>query len=151
MGDLVVEGQNIKWYSTANNVAKKTNKSAEATLPLSTILVDGTTYYASQTINGVESTKRLAVTAKLNGSLATPDFVLPNFTYYPNPVQHTLSIRNTSNIDEVEIISVSGKSVLTKKINTDHSEIDLSNVASGFYFLKVRAEGKVKTIKIVKK
>jgi hypothetical protein len=151
LGDLVVEGQNIKWYSNANNVAKKTNKSSEATLPLSTLLVDGTTYYASQTINGTESTKRLAVTAKLSGSLANPDFVLPNFTYYPNPVQHTLTISNTSNIDEVEIFSVSGKSVLTKKVNSDHSEIDMSNVASGVYFIKVKAEGKTKTIKIVKK
>lgn len=151
LGDLIVEGQNIKWYSNANNVAKKTNKSSEATLPLSTLLVDGTVYYASQTINGIESTKRLAVTAKLNTSLATPDFTLPNFTYYPNPVQHTLSINNTSNIDEVEIISVTGKSVLSKKINSDHSEMDLSNVASGVYFLKVKAEGKTKTIKIVKK
>ncbi|MEP6803560.1 MAG: T9SS type A sorting domain-containing protein, partial [Flavobacterium sp.] len=75
----------------------------------------------------------------------------PNFSYYPNPVQHTLSINNTSNIDEVELISVIGKSVLTKKINNTHSEIDLSNVASGFYLLKVKAEGQTKTIKIVKK
>jgi len=151
LGDLVVEGQDIKWYSSQNPSLGKTSKTNEVPLPLTTVLVNGTTYYASQTINGIESKERLAVTAKLNGSLATPDFALPNFTYYPNPVQHTLSIRNTSNIDEVEIISVSGKSVLTKKINTDHSEIDLSNVASGFYFLKVRAEGKIKTIKIVKK
>lgn len=151
LADLVVEGQNIKWYANSGNVAKKTNKSTEATLPLSTILVDGTTYYASQTINGTESTKRLAVTAKLSSSLGTPDFVLPDFTFYPNPVQHSLSIHNTSNIDEVEIFSVSGKSVLNKKINSDHSEIDLSNVASGVYFLKVKADGQTKTIKIVKK
>jgi len=151
LGDVVVEGQNIKWYSNANNAAKKTNKSTEATLPVTTLLVDGTIYYASQTINGIESTQRLAVTAKVSGTLATPDFALPNFSYYPNPVQHTLSISNTSNIDEVEIFSVSGKSILTKKINSDHSEIDLSHVSSGFYFLKVKAEGQTKTIKIVKK
>ncbi|WKL46949.1 T9SS type A sorting domain-containing protein [Flavobacterium pectinovorum] len=151
LADLVVEGQNIKWYSNSNNVAKKTNKSSEATLPLTTLLVDGTIYYASQTINGIESTKRLSVTAKLNGSLSTPDFTLPDFTYYPNPVQHTLSIHNTSNIDEVEIFSVSGKFILSNKVNSDHSEIDLSNVSSGVYFLKVKAEGQTKTIKIVKK
>jgi len=151
LGDLVVEGQNIKWYSAANNVVKKTSKSTETILPLSTLLVDGTTYYASQTINGIESTKRLAVTAKLNGSLATPDFTLPEFSYYPNPVHHTLNISNNSNIDEIEIFSVTGKSVLIKKINNDHSEIDLSNVASGVYFLKVKADGQTKTIKILKK
>jgi uncharacterized protein (DUF2141 family) len=151
LADLVVEGQNIKWYSNPNSLTGKTNKISETTLPLTTALVNETTYYASQTINGIESTKRLAVTAKSNGSLSAPDFTLPNFSYYPNPVQHTLSISNTSNIDEVEIFSVSGKTILTKKINSDHSEIDLSNLSSGFYFLKVKAEGKTKTIKIVKK
>jgi hypothetical protein len=151
LGDLVIEGQNIKWYSSKGATTGKTSKTSEISLPLTTLLVDGVTYYASQTINGIESTERLAVTAKVNGSLSAPDFVLPNFKYYPNPVQHNLTIDNTENIDDVEIISVSGKSILSKKINNTHSEIDLSNVASGFYFLKVKAEGKFKTIKIVKK
>lgn len=151
LADLVVEGQNIKWYSSANPSTGKTSKSAETSLPLSTVLVDGVTYYASQTINGVESKERLAVTVKLDKSLSAPEFVLSNFKYYPNPVQHSLTIDNTSIIDEIEILSVSGKSILTKKINNTHSEIDLSNVSTGFYFLKVRSEGQVKMIKIVKK
>lgn len=151
LGDLVIEGQNIKWYSSKGTSTGKTSKTSETPLPLTTVLVDGVTYYASQTIDGIESTERLAVTAKVNGSLATPDFVLPDFRFYPNPVQHTLSINNSSAIDEVEILSVSGKSILTKRINNTHSEIDLSNVSAGFYFLKVKAEGQVKTIKIVKK
>ncbi|KIQ24088.1 hypothetical protein RT99_03120 [Flavobacterium sp. MEB061] len=151
LADLVVEGQNIKWYSNPNSLSGKTNKTAETTLPLTTVLVNGTTYYASQTINGIESKERLAVTTKAKGTLSNPDFVLPDFTYYPNPVQHSLSIHNTSNIDEVEIFSVAGKFILSNKVNSDHSEIDLSNVSSGVYFLKVKAEGQTKTIKIVKK
>ena len=151
LGDLIIKGENIKWYSSKSASTGKTSKTLETPLPLTTLLVDGVTYYASQTIDGIESTERLAVTAKVNGSLSAPDFVLPNFKYYPNPVQHTLTISNTSDIEEIEIIAVSGKSVLTKKINNTHSDIDLSNVASGFYFLKVTSEGKTKTIKIVKK
>lgn len=151
LGDLVIDGQNIKWYSNQNPLSGKTTKLTEATLPLTTVLVDGTTYYASQTINGIESIERLAVTTKLSGSLSTPDVVLPNFRFYPNPVHHTLTIDNVAVIDEIEIISVSGKSILNQKVNNAHSEIDLSNVSSGFYFLKVTSEGKVKTIKIVKK
>jgi hypothetical protein len=151
LGDLVLEGQNIKWYSSPNSTSGKSRKTAETTLPLTTVLVDGVTYYASQTINGIESKERLAVTAKVNGSLSTEDFVLPNFRYYPNPVQHVLNISNSSTIEDIEIISVSGKSILSKKINNTQSEIDLSNIASGFYLLKVKSEGKTKTIKIVKK
>ncbi|MCC9018004.1 T9SS type A sorting domain-containing protein [Flavobacterium lipolyticum] len=151
LGDLVIEGQNIKWYSTKGLSTGKTSKTSETPLPPNTILVDGVTYYASQTIDGIESTERLAVTAKVNGSLATPDFVLQDFRFYPNPVQHNLSIQNPSVIDKIELISVSGKTILTKSINHTQSEIDLSNVATGFYFLKVKAEGQIKTIKIVKK
>ncbi|MNL05164.1 hypothetical protein D3C87_1257470 [compost metagenome] len=151
LADLIVEGQNIKWYSTPNALEGKTSKTNETPLPLTTILVNGTTYYASQTIKGIESKNRLAVTAKLNGSLSTPDFVLANFRYFPNPVLHNLTISNSSIIDEVEVFSVSGKSILSKKVNSEHSEIDLSNVSSGVYLLKVKSEGKTKTVKIMKK
>lgn len=151
LADLIIDGQNIKWYISQNPLVGKNSKTNDTPLPLTTVLVDGTTYYASQTINGVESKERLAVTAKSNGALSTPDFVLPNFTCYPNPVQHSLTITNTAVIDEVEIFSVTGKSILVKKINSEHSEIDLSNVSSGFYLLKVKSGGKTKTVKIVKK
>ncbi|WP_035646167.1 T9SS type A sorting domain-containing protein [Flavobacterium sp. ASV13] len=153
LADLVVEGQNIKWYSTPGNSSSgKTSKStAETPLPLTTVLVDGTTYYASQTINGVESKERLAVTAKVNGSLSAPDFNLTSFQFYPNPVIDILNIENNSVIDDVEIIDVSGKSVVFKKINDLHSEIDLSNLSSGVYILKVKSENKQKTVKFIKK
>ncbi|MEO7977342.1 T9SS type A sorting domain-containing protein [Flavobacterium sp.] len=150
LGDIVVDGQNIKWYSSQNSLTGKTRKLAETTLPLTTVLIDGVTYYASQTINGIESKERLAVTAKSNGSLSTSDFVLPNLKYYPNPVHQNLWISNTEVIDEIEIFSIAGKSVLTKKINTTHSEIDLSGTSTGVYFIKVKSEGKIKTLKIVK-
>lgn len=150
LADITVDGQGIKWYGSQNSLSGKTSKTAETTLPLTTVLTDGVTYYASQTINGVESTQRLAVTAKSNGSLSNPDFVLPNFKFYPNPVHNNLSISNTAVIDEIEIFSISGKSVLAKKTNNFHAEIDLSGVSTGVYFLKVKSEGVIKSIKIVK-
>jgi hypothetical protein len=57
VADLVATGQNIKWYDAAT---------AGSVLPASTVLVNGTTYYATQTVSGVESTNRLAVTATVN-------------------------------------------------------------------------------------
>lgn len=147
LGDIVIEGENIKWYSSQNS---PTSKTAETVLPLTTVLVNGVTYYASQTVNGIESKDRLAVTAKLNGSLSTPDFDLAGFKFYPNPVKNILTVNNTSVIDEVQIISISGESVLLKKINNTHSEIDLSNLSTGVYILKVKADGKLKATKFIK-
>lgn len=66
LSDLVVNGSNIKWY----------NASTGGTAYLGTeALINGQTYYASQTINGVESQNRLAVTA--------------NVTSLPNAATHT--------------------------------------------------------------
>jgi hypothetical protein len=152
LADITVDGQNIKWYNTKNvstGKANKMSKSTETFLPLTTVLVDGTTYYASQTINDFESNERLAVTVQLN-TLSNPDFVLTNFKYHPNPVKNVLSIENSSVIDEVTLFSVAGKVILDKKINSLHSNLDLSHVATGIYFLKVKSEGHEKTIKIVK-
>ena len=56
LADVVIAGNTIKWYGSATSPNN---------LPLSTILVNGTTYYASQTINGCESTNRLPVAISL--------------------------------------------------------------------------------------
>ncbi|HKO76647.1 MAG TPA: T9SS type A sorting domain-containing protein, partial [Flavobacterium sp.] len=149
LADLIIDGQNIKWYINQNPLAGKTSRTSEIPLPLTTVIVEGTTYYASQTINGIESTERMAVTVK-SSTLGTEDLAIKNFSYYPNPVKNVLTISNTSNIDEVTFISIKGETLLTKKTNGLHSEIDLSNFAKGVYFLKVKAEGTEKTVKLIK-
>jgi hypothetical protein len=59
---------------------------------------------------------------------------------YPNPTTQFITIRSTNMlaIKDVEIYNVNGKIVLTTKIVS--GQIDLSNLKSGFYFLKVNAD-----------
>jgi hypothetical protein len=57
VANLTATGTNIKWYSTSTG---------GTALASSTALVNGTTYYASQTVSACESTTRLAVTVTLN-------------------------------------------------------------------------------------
>lgn len=149
LANIIINGKNIKWYSSQHPLTGKARKTAETPLPLTTVLVEGTTYYASQTINGIESTERLAVTIK-SDALGTNVFVIKDFTYYPNPVKNIFTISNTSVIDEVTLISIKGETLLTKRINSLHSEIDLSNFAKGVYFLKIKSEGTEKTVKLIK-
>jgi gliding motility-associated-like protein len=63
VSDLSVTGSNITWYDAAPG---------GSVIAGTTPLVSGTTYYASQTINGCESTLRLAVTATINTSPSAP-------------------------------------------------------------------------------
>jgi len=64
VSDLAATGENIKWYAAASG----------GTALLSTdVLPSGTThYYASQTVNGVESTARLDVTATVDPTPCAP-------------------------------------------------------------------------------
>ncbi len=71
VADLVATGTNIKWYSEATG---------GTLLPTSTVLTNGMVYYATQTVNGCESTERFAVTVQkisessqgaCNGALAS--------------------------------------------------------------------------------
>ena len=58
ISNLSVTGENIKWYDSPTG-------GTEYTSPATTNLVNGQIYYASQTVNGVESATRMAVSANL--------------------------------------------------------------------------------------
>jgi gliding motility-associated-like protein len=58
LSDIVIAGQNIKWYDTSMGVNS---------LPITTLLQNNTTYYATQTINGCES-PRIRINATINSA-----------------------------------------------------------------------------------
>jgi hypothetical protein len=72
LSNLTAIGTNIRWYSVPTG---GTN------LPISTVLIDDTNYYASQTINGYESIDRFQVHVNLVITPA-PSLVNENSFYY---------------------------------------------------------------------
>ncbi len=63
VADLSATGTGIQWYAAA---------SGGSALATSVALVDGTHYYASQTVNGCESSSRFDVTATVNTNPSAP-------------------------------------------------------------------------------
>lgn len=63
VAQLTATGSEIQWYTTSIGGSP---------LPSNTALIDGTIYYASQTVNGLESTSRLAVTVTINSIPSAP-------------------------------------------------------------------------------
>ena len=68
LSQLVATGTNIKWY----NAATGGTEYPASLLPL-VGLTNGTIYYATQTVNGCESTTRFAVTAVVNSIPTAPN------------------------------------------------------------------------------
>ena len=83
-------------------------------------------------------------------TLSTNTFALNDLQLYPNPIKNIVSISNTSTIDTIAITSVLGQEILRKSVNDLQTEIDLSSLSNGIYFVKVSANDQEKTIKIVK-
>jgi hypothetical protein len=142
LANLVVGGLNIRWYSSSIGVPT-------SLMPIGTLLTNNTTYYASQTIDGVESRNILAVTAILS-NLANTDFNKIDFKFSPNPVVDFLNIQSKEIIKNISISNVLGQEVFNQNFNNLEMKVDLSNLVSGNYFMKVEADNKQQVLKIVK-
>jgi hypothetical protein len=84
VAQLNATGTAIQWYTAS---------SGGSPLPSTTALIGGATYYASQTVNGLESTTRLAVTVSLNTIPAAPSAINGslNFCYSGSSQQYSIS------------------------------------------------------------
>ncbi|TYC17949.1 T9SS type A sorting domain-containing protein [Bizionia gelidisalsuginis] len=86
-----------------------------------------------------------------DSTLSTSSFNTENnFSYYPNPVENTLSLKGIKNIQNIAVLNMLGQEVLRVAPNAINSEVDMSNLQSGAYFVKVTIENATKTIKIIK-
>lgn len=111
-------------------------------------LVAGETYFIQVWSNAAEQgTFSLRLS---NPSLGVGVFQTSDFEVYPNPVTDILNISNNENITNVSVFNLLGQEVFSKTAATNISQIDLSNLSSGAYMVKVATDGFVKTIKIVK-
>ncbi|SEM88810.1 gliding motility-associated C-terminal domain-containing protein [Chryseobacterium taichungense] len=84
IANLQITGQNIKWYDAAGNI-----------LPSTTTLVNGQTYYASQTINGCESNKT-AVQVTINETPEPAGNSVQDFCASSNPTLASLIVSGTA-------------------------------------------------------
>ena len=74
-----------------------------------------------------------------------------NISLYPNPSDGQFTIENAEGFDIV-ITDVTGKTVYstTRKLENSKTQIDLSNQASGIYFIRFIDENKTATLKFIK-
>lgn len=134
LANLSVSGTNLQWYS---------NSTGGTPLPLSTVLVDGATYYVSQTVNGCES-PRIAITVTQN--LSNEDFLVTGFTIYPNPTTNFLNFKSAVQVEKILIYNMLGQLVQQEKVNALEGTINIEKLAQGTYLVKVNDIDKGHTI-----
>ncbi len=139
LANLLVTGQDIQWY---------TNPFGGTLLPVNTPLINGTTYYASQTINGCESQDRFPVIVQVN--LSNEAFDTIGIVYSPNPVIDILNIKASTILKHAKICNVLGQTVFQQRFNSNDIQLNMSDVPTGTYFVIVEADNRKETFKVLK-
>jgi hypothetical protein len=84
-------------------------------------------------------------------TLGTTDYNMNElFSYYPNPVTNTLNLKGHNTIDNVLVYNMLGQEVLRAAPNAVNSELDMSGLQTGAYFVRVTVGDATKTIRVLK-
>jgi hypothetical protein len=131
---------NVLWYIMVDG--------KPVVIPTTTVLADGETYYATQTLNGCES-DYFAVTAKKTLSNAT--FSAKSLKVYPNPAVSMLTISAEEGISSVSIFNLLGQKVLEQKSTGNIVQMNVERLAAGTYLLQVTSDtGRNASLKMIK-
>lgn len=125
LADLNVQGTNLQWYADKNGL-----EPLEDTTPV----MDGASYYVSQTIAGCES-DFLKVTVTISTNVA--ETIHPPFSIYPNPVNDILYVSDNQPL-KYEIYSVQGR--LALKGEFKQNTIDVQSLEPGVYLLHITCD-----------
>jgi hypothetical protein len=141
--DIIVTGTNVIWYPTSGDATAGTNAIAALTQ-----LVDGTTYYAVSVVGTCRSSV-LAVTVTV--VLEKESFDIKSLKFYPNPVVDILTISYSNEITSVQVYDISGRQIRNMSPNSNLVTVDLSDLATSVYVVKVFANDASSEFKVVKK
>lgn len=113
--------------------------------------VDGTTYFVNvgnyaQATDNPEGLFRI----QISSSLSNEEVNFTNLKVYPNPVKNVLNVSFSQEISTVEIFNLLGQKVSSKLMNANQGEVDMTNLTSGAYTVRVTSNDQVKTLKVIK-
>ena len=94
------------------------------------------------------------VTSSFTTGVGIENITLANsISLMPNPADNYIDLRVNSNVsvNEAVVYNAFGQMVQTVILTDNHARIDLSNMASGMYFVRVNGEGVTATKKFIKR
>lgn len=141
-------------YTIHTLVAETTDDTDSNYLDLS-VIVFGTTTGGDvlDIINNNNLCAALDVTGApivVDEALNIDDLDKAAFTYFPNPVKNTLTLNAQNTIENVTMYNMLGQVVLKVTPNAISSDLDMSNLQTGTYFVQVMIANVTKTIRVIK-
>jgi hypothetical protein len=139
----------IKNFTSVDNITN-TSQDYQYTFNATTNKVKFAFIGTDGTIDDIQDFNFYIDNVVLENTLSTTAFDTNVFTAYPNPVKDKLNIRYTENITDVAVFNLLGQQLFTKQINATQGQVDMSNLTSGTYLVRVTSGEKVQTLKVIK-
>ncbi len=126
---------------------------------------DGTADLTGQTITSSDASGCLTFTFTSDGSvqfsgweamigcspLSAQDIAFNYlFSYFPNPVNNNLTLTAQKDINNIAVYNMLGQEVLRTAPNTMNTEVNMSNLQTGAYFVKVTIGNTTETVRVIK-
>ncbi|MEI6899803.1 MAG: T9SS type A sorting domain-containing protein, partial [Bacteroidota bacterium] len=67
---------------------------------------------------------------------------------YPNPAKELVNIESTATIKSIEMMNYIGQSVFNKFVDNKKTQVNVSTLAPGVYFVKITTDQGTRTTKI---
>ena len=110
----------------------------------------GETYYVQVAGYDTNDTGTFCLDVSTNQVLGVADIDEVIFTYYPNPVNNTLKLNAQNTIESVYILNMLGQVVLKSKPNALTGLLEMSDLETGTYFVKVTIANTTRTVRVIK-
>lgn len=108
-----------------------------------TYFIKVSNYYTSTTSN------TFTICVQNNTTTATTNTsALSTIQLFPNPTQNVLNVSNITTSTRVELIELTGKTLLTEMISSE-TQLDLGNYSAGVYILKLTVDGVTENRRVV--
>ncbi|NRR92348.1 T9SS type A sorting domain-containing protein [Winogradskyella undariae] len=92
----------------------------------------------------------IALWSESSDTLSVDDYNFNEFTYFPNPVKNTLTLSAQNTIEHVAMYNMLGQEILRANPNAVDSDLDMSQLQTGTYFVKVTIGNVTETIRVIK-
>jgi len=116
---------------------------------ISDINLAGQTIYFRVWEFGNNATINFQVSA-YSSTLSLENTIIKGFEYFPNPVNNNLTLRAQNSIQKINVYNMLGQEVIKMMPNTVNSDVDMSSLSQGSYFVKVTINNTTQTIRIIK-
>ena len=141
--DIVVTSNGtVTWFASSSNATSNLNP-----LPAGTQLVNGNIYYGVTNIGSCRSTT-LAVTVTV--VLGNTTFDLSQLEYYPNPVKDIFNVKYNKEIISVDVYDLTGRKVIEMKPNTLEVQLNMTNLSSAMYIVRLLSVDGITELKVYK-